>query len=292
MKPENYDNMENVNYDHAWCPGCGNYQIKEVMKKTLAELGLKPHEVVMVSGIGQAAKMPQYLNLNFFNGLHGRSIPVAIAIKATNPELTVVAESGDGCMYGEGGNHFIHGALRNPDITVIVHNNMVYGLTKGQASPTSQLGFTTTVQVADRGGVTNDPLNPIAVMISLGATFVARAFIGDEEQTKEILKQAITHKGFAIVDIFQPCVTYNKINTYSWFNENTYYLEDHDTANRTEAFTRALETEKFPLGVFYKKIMPTFEEETGVYVIDKRPLYKREVNLDALQGELESLKRN
>ncbi len=292
MKPEDYDNMENVNFDHAWCPGCGNYQIKEVIKKTLAELDLNPQDVVMVSGIGQAAKMPQYLNLNFFNGLHGRSIPVATAIKATNPGLTVVAESGDGCMYGEGGNHIIHGALRNPDITVIVHNNMVYGLTKGQASPTSQLGFTTAVQVADRGGVTNNPLNPIALMISLGATFVARAFIGDEKKTKEILKQAISHKGFAIVDIFQPCVTYNKVNTFSWFKENTYYLEDHDTANRTDAFIRSLETEKYALGIFYKKNMPTFEEETGIYDIDERPLFKREVNFEALREELVSLKRN
>jgi 2-oxoglutarate ferredoxin oxidoreductase subunit beta len=291
VKPEDYDNMENVNRDHAWCPGCGNYQIKEVMKKTLAELDLKPQEVVMVSGIGQAAKMPQYLNLNFFNGLHGRSIPVATAIKAANPELTVVAESGDGCMYGEGGNHLIHAALRNPNITIIVHNNMVYGLTKGQASPTSQLGFITTVQVADRGGVTNDPLNPIAMMISLGATFIARAFIGDEEQTKEILKRAISHKGFAIVDIFQPCVTYNKVNTFSWFKENTYYLEDHDPANRTDAFIRSLETEKLPLGIFYMKNMPTFEDETGVYDSDKRPLFKREVNFEALRGELELLKR-
>ena len=290
MNPEDYEIMENVNYDHAWCPGCGNYRIKDVMKKTLAELDLKPQQVVMVSGIGQAAKMPQYLNLNFFNGLHGRSLPAATAIKAVNPELTVIAESGDGCMYGEGGNHFIHAILRNPDITMIVHNNMVYGLTKGQASPTSQLGLTTTVQVADRGGVTNDPLNPIAMAISLGASFVARALIGDEEQTKEILKQAISHKGFAILDIFQPCVTYNKINTYTWFKENTYYLEDHDPTNQLEAFKRSLET-KFPLGIFYKKNMPTFEEETGVYNTDKRPLYKRAVNLEALQEELESLKR-
>jgi 2-oxoglutarate ferredoxin oxidoreductase subunit beta len=291
MKSEDFEIMENVNYDHAWCPGCGNYQIKEVMKKTLAELDLKPHEIVMVSGIGQAAKMPHYLNLNFFSGLHGRSLPAATAIKAANPELTVIAESGDGCMYGEGGNHFIHAALRNPDITMIVHNNMVYGLTKGQASPTSQLGFTTTIQVADRGGVTNDPLNPIAMAISLGATFVARAFIGDQDRTKEILKKAINHKGFALVDILQPCVIYNRVNTYTWYKENTYYIEDHDATDQVEAFRRALETEKFPLGIFYKKSMPTFEEETGVYEIDTRPLYQRELNLNALRVELESLKR-
>jgi 2-oxoglutarate ferredoxin oxidoreductase subunit beta len=245
----------------------------------------------MVSGIGQAAKMPHYLNLNIFNGLHGRSLPAATAIKAANPELTVIAESGDGCMYGEGGNHLIHAALRNPDITMIVHNNMVYGLTKGQASPTSQLGFTTTVQVADRGGVTNDPLNPIAMAISLGATFVARAFIGDQNKTKEILKQAINHRGFALVDILQPCVTYNRVNTNTWYKENTYYIEDHDPSDQVEAFKKALETEKFPLGIFYTKNMPTFEEETGVYEVNRKPLYKREVKLDALKEELESLKR-
>ncbi|HEX7401810.1 MAG TPA: thiamine pyrophosphate-dependent enzyme, partial [candidate division Zixibacteria bacterium] len=156
--------------DNAWCPGCGNFGILKILKEALVELEIKPENLVMVSGIGQAAKIPHYLKTNVFNGLHGRSLPAATAIKAVNPELTVIAESGDGCMYGEGGNHFMHTIRRNPNITNIVHNNMVYGLTKGQASPTSQLGFKTPVQI---DGVAAEPFNPIAVAIALDASFVA-----------------------------------------------------------------------------------------------------------------------
>jgi 2-oxoglutarate ferredoxin oxidoreductase subunit beta len=145
--------------DIAWCPGCGNFPILKTLKEALTELGIDPTQLVMVSGIGQAAKMPHYLKANFFNGLHGRALPPATAIKAANPKLTVIAESGDGDMYGEGGNHFIHCIRRNPNITNIVHDNMVYGLTKGQASPTSRRGFKTPVQVA---GVILEPFNPLA----------------------------------------------------------------------------------------------------------------------------------
>jgi 2-oxoglutarate ferredoxin oxidoreductase subunit beta len=167
--------------DIAWCPGCGNFNILETLKLAFSELSLKPENLVVVSGIGQAAKIPHYLKTHFFNGLHGRALPPATAIKVVNPALTVIAESGDGDMYGEGGNHFIHTIRRNPDITNIVHNNMVYGLTKGQASPTSQIGFQTPVQVK---GVFLEPLNPLALAISLGASFVARAFAGNIDQTK------------------------------------------------------------------------------------------------------------
>ncbi|MEE9523798.1 MAG: thiamine pyrophosphate-dependent enzyme, partial [Thermodesulfovibrionales bacterium] len=187
--------------DIAWCPGCGNFGILNALKEALSGLDIEPEDLVMVSGIGQAAKIPHYLRANFFNGLHGRALPPATGIKASNPGLTVIAESGDGDMYGEGGNHFIHTIRRNPDITNIVHNNMVYGLTKGQASPTSQIGFMTPVQVH---GVFPEPFNPIAVAISLDASFVARTFIGDRDQTVDILKKAISHKGYALVDIFQP----------------------------------------------------------------------------------------
>ena len=210
--------------DIAWCPGCGNFGILNVLKEAVAELNLAPENLMMVSGIGQAAKEPHYLKCNVFNGLHGRAVPPATAIKAANPGLTVIVDSGDGDMYGEGGNHFIHAIRRNPDITVIVHNNMVYGLTKGQASPTSRIGFKTPIQVE---GVFEEPFNPLSVAIALDAPFVARAFAGDPEKTKEILKKAIQHRGFSLVDIFQPCVSFNKINTYQWFKDNTYYLEDY-----------------------------------------------------------------
>jgi len=271
------------NIDVAWCPGCGNFGILNVLKKGLDELGIEPTSLVVVSGIGQAAKIPHYFRTNFFNGLHGRALPAATAIKASNPSLMVVAESGDGDMYGEGGNHFIHTIRRNPDITNIVHNNMVYGLTKGQASPTSQVGFKTPVQVS---GVILEPFNPLAVAIALNASFVARAYIADAGQTKEILKDAINHEGYALVDIFQPCVTFNKVNTYEWFKDNTYYLEDsHDSHDRKLAFEKATATDKLALGVFY--INPSkapFEENTGIYEQDKTGLSERDVDYSKLES--------
>ncbi len=186
-------------------------------------------------------------------------------------------------MYGEGGNHFIHTIRRNPGITNIVHDNMVYGLTKGQASPTSPLGFKTPVQVA---GVYMEPFNPLAVAIALDASFVARAFIGDMEKTKDIFKRAITHKGYALVDVFQPCITFNKQNTYQWFKENTYYLDDtHDCKNRTLAFQKTTEKEKLPLGVFYvSPEKPTFEENVKVHEKADQPLFRQETDFGKLQS--------
>lgn len=260
--------------DIAWCPGCGNFGILKALKETLAELELPPRQVVFVSGIGQAAKTPHYLKAHLFNGLHGRALPPAVGIKAANPGLTVIAEGGDGDMYGEGGNHFVHTIRRNPDITNVVHNNMVYGLTKGQASPTSQLHFKTPIQV---GGVFLEPFNPIAVAIALGAGFVARAWIGDADGTKDLLKRAISHKGYALVDILQHCVSFNKVNTHGWFKEHTYRLdESHDPRNREEALRRAGETERLPLGLFYLgPERPSFEEHLPVYRDDPSPLFSR-----------------
>jgi len=270
---DNIFDLDDKNIDLAWCPGCGNFGINKVLKSVLKELKIKPENLVIISGIGQAAKMPQYLKTNMFNGLHGRALPVATAVKACNPGLTVIAEGGDGDMYGEGGNHFIHAIRRNPDFTNIVHNNMVYGLTKGQASPTSQPGFKTPVQV---NGVFLEPFNPLAVAIALNASFVARAFIGDEKETAGLIKEAIMHKGFALVDIFQPCVTFNKQNTYTWFKENTFYLKNHDYKNRLTAFEMAVKTDKFPLGIFYKHPgKKTFEENLELYKTDKTPVIKR-----------------
>ena len=274
--------------DIAWCPGCGNYPILKTLKRALAELQIQPTDLALVSGIGQAAKAPHYFRTNVFNGLHGRALPAATAIKAVNPALTVIAESGDGDMYGEGGNHFIHAIRRNPNITNIVHNNMVYGLTKGQASPTSQRGFVTPVQVR---GVFNEPFNPLAVAIALDASFVARAFAVDIEQTTDILKKAIEHKGYALVDIFQPCVTFNRLNTVQWFKEHTYYLEDHDPSDRQKAFEKATEIEKLPLGVFYKSPQkPTFEENVGIHEEKQNPLYEREHDKKVLSDLIETFK--
>jgi 2-oxoglutarate ferredoxin oxidoreductase subunit beta len=276
--------------DIAWCPGCGNFNILKAVKQALVELGLDPHDVVMVSGIGQAAKIPQYMKTNYFNGLHGRSLGPATLIKAVNPRMTVIAESGDGDMYGEGGNHFIHTIRRNVDITNIVHDNMVYGLTKGQASPTSMMGFRTPVQV---DGAILEPFNPLAVAISLNASFVARAYSNDVDRTVEIVKQAITHKGYSLVDVLQPCVTFNKVNTHRWFRDNAYYLEEtHDVRDRVEAFRRATETERLPLGVFFKgEGRRTFEENLGVYAEDDTPVRDRPLDRrKRLDGLLRSMR--
>ncbi len=276
--------------DIAWCPGCGNFSILKVLKLALSELDIKPEKLVLVSGIGQAAKIPHYFRTNFFNGLHGRAIPPATAIKVVNPDLTVIAESGDGDMYGEGGNHLINAIRRNPDITNIVHNNMVYGLTKGQASPTSQIGFKTPVQVK---GVFLEPFNPLALAVALDASFVARAFSGDIEQTKEILIEAISHRGFALVDIFQPCVSFNKVNTHKWFKENTYYLDNsHDPHDRGVAFQKAVKREKLPLGIFYRNDKKsTFEENVGVYRQNKEPLALRKIERKNKLSDLIKSKR-
>ncbi|PWI48202.1 2-oxoacid ferredoxin oxidoreductase [Candidatus Heimdallarchaeota archaeon B3_Heim] len=275
--------------DVAWCPGCGNFSILKIVKQALTELDIKPEKLVMASGIGQAAKTPHYLKTNVFNGLHGRAVAAAMAVKAANPELTVIVESGDGCSFGEGGNHFIHNILRNPNITHLAHDNMVYGLTKGQASPTSQFGFITPVQVQ---GVTNEPFNPLALAIALDAAFVARVSIADQEKSFEVIKQAISFKGYSFVDILQPCVSFNKINTWKWFRENVYYLEEsYDPKNRTEAFKRATEKGKLPLGVFYKNEKPTFEDYLPVYKTNKDPLFKREANLPQLQKLIDSMRQ-
>jgi 2-oxoglutarate/2-oxoacid ferredoxin oxidoreductase subunit beta len=258
----------------AWCPGCGNFAILDAVKDALAGLGKKPEEVVMVSGIGQAAKAPHYLRAHFFNGLHGRALPPATAIKAANPTLTVVVESGDGDLYGEGGNHFLHALRRNPDITVLAHDNMVYGLTKGQASPTSMEGMVTPAQPE---GVAEEPFNPVAVAIALDAPFVARAFAGDKEGMRDMIAQAVAHTGFALVDILQPCVTFNKLNTWQWFRDRTAPLPaGHDASDRAAALARALQAEKLFLGVFYRhERRRTFEETLPAYRADKTPLFAR-----------------
>jgi 2-oxoglutarate/2-oxoacid ferredoxin oxidoreductase subunit beta len=272
--------------DMAWCPGCGNFPILNIVKIALSELDIPPQKAVICSGIGQAAKAPHYLRVNYFNGLHGRALPPAIAIKAANPKLTVIAESGDGDTYGEGGNHFLHTIRRNPDIVNIVHNNMIYGLTKGQASPTSEKGLKNPIQPE---GVIAEPFNPLSVALSLGATFVARAFSGDIMQAKEIVKAAIQHKGYALVDIFQPCVVFNKQNTYQWFKEKTYYVdESYDKADKMKALEMAFNLERLALGIIYQNEgRPTYE--TLVREGDA-PLYEKSFNKSALEKLIDTYK--
>ncbi len=267
----------NHDIDMAWCPGCGNFPLRNIIVKALTELDLDPSQVVFSSGIGQAAKMPQYIDASYFNGLHGRAFSVATAISSVNPSLTVIAEGGDGDMYGEGGNHFIHNIRRNPNLTHIVHNNMIYGLTKGQGSPTSPKELKTTVQV---DGVYNEPLNPMALAVAMGATFVARGFSGDAEKTKELIKKAILHKGYALIDIFHPCVTFNKVNTFAWYKSHTFWLdESHDPSNKEAAMKLALDEDRLACGVLYQAEAPSYVERHPFYQGDLTPLYKRERDL-------------
>lgn len=246
----------------AWCPGCGNFQILRAMKQALVELELEPHQVLFVSGIGQAAKLPQYLKCNFFNGLHGRSLPVAIGAKIANHELTVLIVGGDGDGYGEGGNHLIHGIRRNLDITYLVHNNQIYGLTKGQASPTSGQGFITKTTP---DGVILQQLNPIALAITLGATFVARGFTGRISHLTKLIVEGIQHQGFALIDVLQPCVSFNHVNTFAWYNQRVYNVDEdmqYDPKDPIMAYTKALEWgERIPIGVLFKSKRKTYEEQ-------------------------------
>jgi len=222
----------------AWCPGCGNFGILEALNRALIEMEIEPHQVLLVSGIGQAGKLPHYTRGNVFNSLHGRPVPPAIGAKIANSELIVIAVSGDGDAYGEGGNHFLHAARRNNDITYLVHDNQVYGLTKGQASPTSDVGFVT--KTTPYGAAS--PVNPIALAIVSGASFVARGFAGDVDHLSNLIKKGITHRGFALIDILQPCVSFNSKNTFKWYRERVYKLEDerYDPSDKRAALGKAL----------------------------------------------------
>jgi 2-oxoglutarate ferredoxin oxidoreductase subunit beta len=247
----------------AWCPGCGNFGILNALKKALVELGLEPHKVLMVSGIGQAGKLPHYTRANVLNVLHGRALPAAAGAKIANLELTVIAVGGDGDGYGEGGNHFLHSVRRNHDITYLVHDNQVYALTKGQASPTSDRGFVT--KTTPQGAPA--PLNSLAVAIAAGGTFVARGFSGDVEHLAGLIKSGIQHRGFALIDILQPCVSFNHQNTYAWYKERVYKLEAtaYEPTDRSAAMDKALEWgEKIPIGVIYRHERPAFEDELAV----------------------------
>lgn len=260
----------------AWCPGCGNFNIREALAEALAALKLEPHHVLLCSGIGQAAKIPHYVRVNGFNGLHGRALPPAVAARIANTSLKVIVESGDGDTYGEGGNHFIHTIRRNPDFAHFVHNNQVYGLTKGQASPTSEEGMITGVQTA---GVILPPFNPIAVALVMGAGFVARCFSGEKEHLAEVMQQAIEFPGYALVDILQPCVSFNKHNTHKWYKDRVHFVRNHDTSDWDAAMALSREWDgHIPIGVFYNVPRPTFESRIPALAREDSPLCTRPFN--------------
>lgn len=281
---EDYEN----NFPIAWCPGCGNFSILKALKQALAEMALKPHEFILVSGIGQAAKLPHYLRCNFFNGLHGRSLPIATAIRLANHDMPVIVIGGDGDTYGEGGNHFLHALRRNIDLTLITHNNQVFGLTQGQASPTTEKGFVTKAQIH---GVIAAPLNPLAIALTLRAPFVSRGFAGNLEQLTRLIKGAVDTPGFSLVDVLQPCVSYDRVHTFAWYKRRVYEISEgeHDTQDRAEAFLRAEEWgDRIPTGIFYRNPdRPSYEKQLSV-LKEGPPLVKRRYDPSRIEKELDS----
>ncbi len=260
----------------TWCPGCGDFAVLRALQIALASLELNPKDVVIVSGIGCSSNLPGFLNSYGFHGLHGRAVPVASGIKLANHDLNVIIAGGDGDGYGIGLGHFIHAMRRNLDITYVVMNNQVYGLTTGQAAPTSEKGMLTK---STPQGVLESPVNPIALALVSGATFVARGFSGDADHLAKLTEDGIKHKGFSLIDIMSPCVTYNRQNTYQWFRERVYRLEEdnHDVLNMDQALKRSREWEdRIPLGIFYKDTKPTYE--SGEQVLKDMPLVHQPID--------------
>jgi 2-oxoglutarate/2-oxoacid ferredoxin oxidoreductase subunit beta len=265
----------------AWCPGCGNFSILQAFRKALVALNLEPHQILMVSGIGQAPKLPHYTRGNVFNGLHGRAIPEATGAKIANPELTVIVIDGDGGAYGEGLNHTLAAMRRNVNLTYFVHNNQVYGLTKGQASPTSDVGFVT--NTTPFGAI--QPLNPLTLALASDISFLARGFAGDIEHLSQIMQTAIKHRGFAMVDILQPCVSFNRKNTFQWYRERVYRLDEdkeYDPSNKMMAIVKAQEWgDRIPIGLIYNQERPVFEKLLPA--LKKEPLVQQKI--DPIQFE-------
>ena len=257
-----------------WCPGCGNFAQLSAIGGALTELGIEPKDSVVVSGIGCSSNMPEFINMYGFHGLHGRLLPVAEAIKWANDKLTVIGYGGDGDGFFEGTQHFYHTSKRNVDITYIVSDNQIFGLTTGQASPTTQMGMVT--KTTPKGNI-EKPLNPLDFALTAGATFVARAFSGDARHLKEVIKAGIQHRGFSFIDVFSPCVTYNKINTYDFFRKRVYHLEGNDRKDIMQAYRIAQEWgDRIPIGILYENNEKTYEDYDPI--LSKGPLVSSPVH--------------
>lgn len=257
----------------TWCPGCGDFGIWTSLKEAMNDLGWQPHETLVVFGIGCSGNMANTIRAYGFHGLHGRPVPVAAAAKMANPDLHVVIVSGDGDTYGEGLNHFLSAVRANHDLTMIVHDNQVYGLTKGQTAPTSERGFKSE---STPEGVIEEPVNPLTMAIGAGGSFVAQGFAGDTPHLTELIKTAMTHRGFGFVNVLQPCVTFNHHNTYAWFYKRAYKIaKDYDPKDRQKAFAQATSWgERIPLGILYRHERPTYEDSVdelnrGVKLVDR-----------------------
>jgi len=272
---------------NTWCPGCGNFGILMGFKRALIELGLERYQVVLVSGIGCHGKMVNYVNVNGFHGIHGRVLPLATGIKLANPNLTVVGFAGDADQYDEGWGHFTHAIRRNIDMTLIVHDNMVLGLTTGQTTATSQKGFKTK---STPFGSIPPMLNPVAHALVSNGTFVARGYSGDMRHLTSLVVEALKHRGFSFLDVFQPCVTFNYLNTYDWFKERIYKLEEegHDYTDRQKALEKSFEWgDRIPIGIFYKEEKPTYRD--GLPHVKDTPLTKSPTEDVDITNLLESM---
>lgn len=261
-----------------WCPGCGDFGVLKGIQTAAAKLGIPTHNLLVVSGIGCSSNLPGFINAYGIHSLHGRAVPVATGAHLANTDLKTIITGGDGDGYGIGVGHLIHAMRRNLDVTYIVMDNQIYGLTTGQTSPTTTVGHKT--KSTPMGNVEN-PLNPLALAITAGATFVARAFSGEQKHLADTIAAAIEHKGFSLVDVHSPCVTYNKINTYPFFKERVYKLEDEnwDPSDFNSSLNKAWEWgDRIPLGVVYKTDKPTYEDSEIAF--KKGALVKQDLRAD------------
>ena len=252
-------------YESTWCPGCGDNAILVALKQAVIRLKIDPNNIVIVSGIGCSSKLPDYFRSFSFHTLHGRPLPVAQAIKLANPKLTVIVTTGDGDGYAIGIGHLVHAARRNIDITMLTMNNQVYGLTKGQYSPTARVNF---ISGTTPNGSKEQPIDAVSLTLAAGAGFVSRTFAGDIKETSQLIEQAIQHHGFSFIDILSPCVTFNKINTYEWFKQNIEKIKDdksYDCHDPVSAFNKIKTSTKIPVGLIFKEEKPTYEDQ----VLDK-----------------------
>ncbi|MBU0516150.1 MAG: 2-oxoacid ferredoxin oxidoreductase [Proteobacteria bacterium] len=237
--------------DIGWCPGCGNFGILDALKKALVDVGLEPHQVMILSGIGQGPKLPHYLNCNALEGLHGREVAMVEAAKIAADDLVVIVHAGDGGAYGEGGNHLLHAIRRDVDLTLVVHDNKTYGLTKGQASPTTDYGLHTALQPR---GLYARPLNPLSLAVSQGCTFVAQGLSARQEHLAGLIAAGIKHPGLALINALQPCVTWDKVHTYQFYEQHCYELDDaYDPEDQMAALELTMTTgDRIPLGVIHR----------------------------------------
>ncbi|NCO88810.1 2-oxoacid:ferredoxin oxidoreductase subunit beta [Candidatus Roizmanbacteria bacterium] len=264
-------------YTPTWCPGCGDWGIGIAIKSALAQMGLSPSDVGVVFGIGCSGNMNDFLNAYAIHGLHGRAIPTAIGYKLANHKMPIIVVAGDGDCYGEGGNHFLHACRGNHDITVIIHDNRVYGLTTGQVAPTAMKGA---LSKSTPYGLIESPIDPLGLALTQGATFISQSFAGDAQHMISMIKSAINHKGFSLVNVLQPCVTFNKINGYQYYRKRVYKLIDNKVNNKDRAMKiiQDIEKEKYPLGIIYQNQQSSYHEQLPQ--LTKQTLIKNEKFVD------------